>query len=95
MAPPFTHCDFPESQIRFATGRTTKGPSITSGIAPWGWRRSKHSRVVRTLDHSLIALTRRLFLLTGPHPYTALSPLLPRMGVPIKGPLSEVLSLPP
>ena len=97
MAPPLASCDFPESQIRFATSRTTKGPSITSGIAPRGWRRSKHSCVVRTLDYSLIALTRRLFLLTGPHTSTALRPLLPRsggpdQGLPLRGPLPSAVA---
>ena len=50
------------------------------------WRRSKHQRVVRTLRHSLIASTRRLFLLTGPHTSTALRPLLPSSGGPDQGP---------
>jgi hypothetical protein len=69
--------DFPESQIRFATGRTIKGPSIPTGISPRERRHSEPRRVVRTHLSSLIALTRRLFLLTGPHTSTALRPLLP------------------
>jgi hypothetical protein len=69
--------DFPESQIRFATGLTIKGPSIATGIAPRERRHSEPRRVVRTHLSSLIALTRRLFLLTGPHTSTALRPLLP------------------
>ena len=34
MAPQLTNCDFPESQIRFATGRTIKGLSILFKMAP-------------------------------------------------------------
>jgi len=88
-AHPSTPRDFPESQIRFATGLPLKGPSITlrlslarslGGIAPIGWRLSKPRRVVRTHLGSLIASTRRLFLLTGPHTSTALRPLLPLSG---------------
>jgi len=72
MAHPFATGDFPRSQIRFATGLAIKGPYTSSEVSPL-----LHRRVVRTLPCSLIASTRRLFLLTGPHTSTALRPLLP------------------
>ena len=88
-------------QIRSPCGELTFPPPVTfpnlrSGSQPVEqskgspsfskWRRSKHQRVVRTLRHSLIASTRRLFLLTGPHTSTALRPLLPSSGGPDQGP---------